>query len=432
VKEAEVDAMVRRILRSYFAKGVMDNPVQPGRTPDLASGAAVTRDAATKSIVLLRNSRSLLPLAPSVRRIAVIGGNADLGVLSGGGSSQVKPANVELLPPPSYAPSFIRNIYLHPSRPLDAIKAAAPFADVTYSNGGDVLAAANMASAAEVAIVIATQFTTEGMDAAMALDGNQDALIAAVARANPNTIVVLQTGGAVKMPWLGDVAGVLATWYPGSQGGEALADVLFGKASPSGRLPITFPADESQLPNPLLPGSLLPRPDTIASSQPEPFTVTYPEGADVGYRWFERRGQQPLFPFGYGLTYTSFVHDIVGFDPAAFAATISVTNTGTREGTDTPQLYLAPPGGAQRLVGWAKAKVSPGQTRSYTIGFDPRFAARFDTATKQWVVPAGTYRLRIAASATDPGVVTTFELREVRLAVNWQPQDALAPVAVDN
>lgn len=432
VSQAELDAMVRRILRSYFAKGVMDNPVQLGVTPNLAPGAAVTRDAAAKGIVLLRNSRSLLPLAPTIRRIALIGGNADIGVLSGGGSSQVKPASTQLLPPPGDAPSFISNIYLHPSRPLDAIRAAAPGANVTYSNGLNLNSAANAAAGAEVAIVIATQFATEGMDAALALDGNQDALISAVARANPNTIVVLQTGGAVKMPWLGEVAGILEAWYPGSQGGEAIADVLFGKVSPTGRLPITFPASESQLPNPVLPGSLLPRPDNIASSQPEPFTVTYPEGADVGYRWFERRGQQPLFPFGFGLTYTSFVHDIVSFDPAVFAATINVTNTGERSGTDTPQLYLAPPGGVQRLVGWAKAEVSPGKSRTYTVGFDPRFAARFDVANKQWVLPAGTYRLRVAASATDPGVVTTFELREIRLPVNWRPRNALAPVAVDN
>jgi beta-glucosidase len=430
LREAQIDAMVQRILRSYFAKGVMDNPVQQGRQPNLVPGAAVTQDAAAKGIVLLKNDRGVLPLAANAARIAVIGGNADIGILSGGGSSQVKPAGIQLLPPPSYAPSFIRNLYLHPSRPLDAIKAAAPWANVTYSNGADVGGAASAARNADVAIVFATQFATEGMDAEMKLDGNQDALIAAVARENPNTVVVLVNGGPIFMPWLDQVGAVVEAWYPGGRGGEAIADVLTGKVNPSGRLPVTFPSSTAQLPNPELPGIRLPRPDNIASSQPEPFPMTYPEGADVGYRWFQRKGQLPLFPFGFGLSYTTFAEDLTAFDPATMTATITVTNLGERVGTDTPQLYMTPPGEAARLVGWAKVEVAPAATKTVRVAIDPRFAARFDVARKQWVVRAGTYSLRVASSAIAPGVTIQIQLPESRLPVNWKPTNALAPVAI--
>ncbi len=431
VRETQIDAMVKRILRGYFATGVMDNPVRQGGQANLAPGASVTQDTAAKGIVLLKNERGILPLAASATRIAVIGGNADLGVLSGGGSSQVKPAGIQLLPPPAYAPSFIRNIYLHPSRPLDAIKAAAPWANVVYSNGADIAGAASAARNADVAIVFATQFATEGMDAELKLDGNQDALIAAVARENPNTVVVLINGGPVMMPWLNEVGAVVEAWYPGGRGGEAIADVLTGRVNPSGRLPVTFPAAAAQLPNPEIPGIRLPRADNVASSQPEPFPLAYPEGADVGYRWYARKGQLPLFPFGFGLSYTNFAEDLTGFDAASMTATINVTNLGERTGTDTPQLYLTPPGEAPRLVGWAKLEVAPGATESARVTIDPRFAARFDLARKQWVVRAGSYSLRVASSATAPGVSIQVNLPEMRLPVNWRPADPLGPVATD-
>ena len=430
VSEAQIDAMAHRVLRSYFAKGVMDNPVRQGGSPNLALGAQLAREAAARGIVLLKNDRGLLPLTGSATRIAVIGGNADRGVMSGGGSSQVKPAGTVDLPPPAFRPSWITNIHLHPSRPLDAIRAAAPWANVTYSDGQDINEAALTARRADVAIIIATQFSTEAMDAEMRLDGNQEALIAAVARKNANTIVVLQTGGPIFMPWLNQVGAVVEAWYPGSQGGEAIADVLTGRVNPSGRLPVTFPTSINQLPNPELPGSRLPRPSSDADSQPEPFALSYPEGADVGYRWYTRQGHYPLFPFGYGLGYTSFVQDLRSFDPSTFAATLSVTNTGERVGTDTPQLYMTPPGEVPRLVGWAKVSLAPGESKSATVGIDPRFVARFDVASRQWVVAAGTYQLRVAANAADPGVSIDVNVPEILLPVNWRPSNPLAPVAV--
>ena len=432
LSEAQLDAMAARILRSYFAHGVMDDPVKPGVTPDLAAHAQVPLDAAHRGIVLLKNEGNALPLAASARSIAVIGGAANLGVWSGGGSSQVKPAGIVLLPPPVPAPSFIRAIYLHPSAPLEAIRAAAPQARASFTGGRDIEEAVQAARLADVAVVFASQFTMEGQDAAMALDGNQDALIAAVAKANPNMIVVLQTGGAVKMPWLGQVRAVVEAWYPGQRGGEAIADVLFGKVNPSGRLPITFPASESQLPNPVLPGSLLPRGNDIGNTQPEPFAVTYPEGADIGYRWFAKTGARPLFPFGHGLSYTRFAHSGLGFDPATLTARFTVANTGAREGIDTPQLYLTPPGGQPRLVAWARAELKEGENHSYSVTVDPRFAARFDVASKRWVLPAGDYTLRLATSAADPGLATTVSLPERTFAVDWRPADPLGAVDTEN
>ena len=426
--EAQLDAMATRILRSYFAHGVMDAPVKPGVTPDLAAHAQVPLDAAHRGIVLLRNEGGALPLAASARSIAVIGGSANLGVWSGGGSSQVKPAGIVLLPPPVPAPSFIRAIYLHPNAPLDAIRNAAPQARVSFAGGRDVAEAAEAARQAEVAVVFASQFTMEGQDAAMALDGNQDALIAAVAAANPNTIVVLQTGGAVKMPWLGGVKAVVEAWYPGGRGGEAIADVLFGKVDPSGRLPITFLASEAQLPNPVLPGSLLPRGNDIGNTQPEPFAASYPEGADVGYRWFAKTGAAPLFPFGHGLSYTTFARSGLSFDPATLTARFTVANTGARPGTDTPQLYLTPPGGQPRLIGWARAELAPGASGTYAVILDPRFAARFDLAGKRWVLAGGRYTLRLASNAADPGSTIAVTLPARTYAVDWRPTDALAPV----
>lgn len=426
LKESQLDAMAQRILRSYFAHGVMDNPVKPGVEPDLAAPAHIPLAAAEQGIVLLKNEGNILPLAASAKSIAVIGGAANMGVYSGGGSSQVKPRGTVLLPPPVPAPVFIRAIYLHPSAPLDHIRSTAPQSDVSFNNGRDIAQAVEAARGAEMAVVLASQFTMEGQDAAMQLDGNQDALIAAVASANPNVVVVLETGGAVKMPWLDKVKGVLASWYPGGRGGEAIANILFGKTNPSGRLPITFPASEAQLPNPILPGSLLPRGNDIGNTQPEPFDATYPEGADVGYRWFARTKAVPLFPFGHGLSYTQFTHSGLAFNSARWTATFAVKNTGQREGADVAQLYMTPPGGQSRLVGWARAELPAGESGNYTVTVDPRFAARFDVPTKKWVVEGGRYTVRLASSATDPGQQVNINLPRQTFAVDWKPDGALA------
>ena len=223
---ARVHDMARRVLRSLFAQGVIDHPLRPGGL-DTRADLEVSGRVAEQAIVLLKNSPGLLPLAGGAGKIAVIGGHADVGVISGGGSSQVIPVGSVRFPSPKGAPSWGGGIIYHPSAPLKAIRARSR-GEVAFADGSDPAAAAALAKGADVAVVFATQWSTEAMDIRLKLDDEQDALIAAVAAANPRTIVVLETGGPVAMPWLDKVGGVLEAWYPGAQGGEAIAKVLFG------------------------------------------------------------------------------------------------------------------------------------------------------------------------------------------------------------
>jgi beta-glucosidase len=292
-----------------------------------------------------------------------------------------------ILPNGQKAMPFNREIFDPPS-PVATIAAAAPGAKVTYSDAADPAAAAAAAAQADLVIVFAEQWMTEGADVhSLALSGQQDALIAAVAAANPHTIVVLETGGPVLMPWLDKVPAVLEAWYSGSGGAAALTRILFGAVNPSGRLPITFPASEDQMPSP------------EHSYGP---TIGYPEGADVGYRWYETKKLAPLFPFGFGLSYTSFGYSnfaASGGDGAG--ASVTVANTGTRAGSEVVQLYAAPPGGTARLVAFQKVRLAPGESKTVNLAAEPRLLAQYDTALGQWRIDAGSYELSIRASATD-------------------------------
>ncbi len=415
ISHARVDDMARRILRSMFAHGLFDHPPVK-RTYDTEAHAALAQRATEAGIVLLKNRTQLLPLSTAIRSIAVIGGYADLGVMSGGGTSQV-------LPPAASGPTRFRVsgegllaayriATLHPSPPVTAIRAAVPQARVTYDNGMHPEAAARLAAASDIAIVFATQWMVEAYDApSLSLPNGQDPLIEAVAAANPNTIVVLETGGAVLMPWLPRVGAVLEAWYPGIRGGQAIANVLFGKVNPSGRLPITFPAAESQLPHPLVPGIDLPEGSAI--------TIDYnKEGSDVGYRWYARHGHTPLFPFGHGLSYTSFSYgglQLRGGD--SLTLSFDVTNRGQRHGADVPQAYLTAQAGKPllRLIGFSRVELAPGETRRVTLSVDPRLLASYDVARKGWHVPAGEYRVAIGASAADRAMEDSVKLRERRL-----------------
>src|SRR6185312_1786361 len=187
---------------------------------------------------------AILPLARTTKRLLIVGGHADRGVISGGGSSTGFPAGGNAVPglgPPGFPGPIV---YL-PSAPLAAIMGQSPLTAIRYVSGADVAAAARQARWADRVIVFATQWAAEGQDVSLTLPDDQDALIAAVAAANPRTVVVLETGGPVLMPWLSKVAGVLEAWYPGSGGGTAIAQVLFGAVTPSGRLPVTFPDRKS-------------------------------------------------------------------------------------------------------------------------------------------------------------------------------------------
>ena len=412
VPVSRVREMAHRILRSAIACGLFEHPVSPG-TPDLATGAAVTRRAAEAGIVLLKND-SLLPLA-SPRRIAVIGGRADVGVLSGGGSSQVIPQGSTRFDPPDGAPTWSAGVIYHPDPPLAAIRARTQGAEVSFDDGTDPARAAALARAADVAVVFAAQWATEAMDTSLTLPDGQDALIRAVAAAQPATVVVLQTGNPILMPWLDDAAAVIEAWYPGSQGGQAIAAVLFGEVNPSGRLPISFPADAAQLPHPELPGAELPV-DKLGN--PAPFDVDYKEGSDVGYRWFARTGARPRFPFGYGLSYTSFRYAGLEVEGGQ-AATLSfeVTNTGARAGIEVAQVYLTrgPNRVQQRLIGWARVSLEPGETRRVSVTANPRLLADWDAGAHAFRIAGGEHRFFVGPDAATASLEGSAELAAANL-----------------
>ena len=401
ISKARVHEMARRYLRSLFATGAVDHPVVAGGL-DTAADALVAGRAAEQAIVLLKNDGALLPLAAKARRIAVIGGHANIGVISGGGSSQVIPLGSKTFPKPKGAPQWGGGQVYYPSAPLAAIKARAPSADVVFDDGADPAAAAALAKSADVVVVFATQWSTEGMDIAMALDGQQDELVAAVAAANPRTVVVLETAGPVLMPWRDHVGAIVEAWFPGARGGEAIGKALFGEINPQGRLPATFPASLDQLARPVLPGSDQHIVETLTPSTSTPFNVVYSEGSDVGYRAYAKSGQTPLYPFGYGLSYTTFRYSgLTVTGGKTLTASFTVINVSNVAGTDTPQLYLAagPKRTQQRLIGWSKVALKPGEARKVTVTAPARMLANWDTGAHGWRVDGGAYKVFVGPDA---------------------------------
>jgi beta-glucosidase len=402
IPQARISDMATRILRSMLANGLFDHPTG-GAPVDTAAHGAVARRVAAEGIVLLRNQDKLLPLAPDLKRIVVIGGNASLGVLSGGGSSQVTPPGtqyvVDLGGNRPIDVFFRREVWFGPG-PVSAIRARAGKAEVVFDDGRYPAAAAELARNADVAIVFGTQWNGENEDTPdTTLPRGQDALIAAVAAANPRTVVVLETGNAVSMPWLEQSAAVLEAWYPGQHGADAIADVLFGQVNPSGRLPVTFHTSIDELPRPRLPGFGLP-PDSS-------YDIAFTEGADVGYRWYAKTAAKPLFPFGHGLTYTSFaVSDLKVEGGKTLTVSFAVKNTGDRAGADVPQVYLRSLAGTPqtRLIGFDKVELAPGQQKRVTVVADPRLLATFDSKAHGWRIAAGDYKVSVSSNAADDGM----------------------------
>jgi beta-glucosidase len=416
LSEARLTEMARRILRTMFAKGVIDHPVAIAPI-DFTAHAQISRAAVEQGAVLLKNKSALLPLG-SMRRIAVIGGHADKGVLAGGGSSLVYPVGGNAVPglKPTGWPG---PIMYYPSSPLRAIRDLASSAQVQFAGGEDREAAVRLAAQSDVAIVFATQWSGESLDNPLNLPDDQDALIAAVARANPHTVVVLETGGAVFMPWLGDVAAVLQAWYPGTSGGEAIANLLFGVVNPSGRLPITFPADESQLARP----SLVEQ-DAQGKKSGD---VHYDEGAAVGYKWFDAKRLQPRFPFGFGLSYTAFKYSNLQarLDGQDLVVNFDVRNTGGRDGLDVPQVYVSPVAGGweapKRLGAWRKIDLKPGASAAVELRVDPRLLGVFTAAENSWRIAPGAYQVALGSSAADIALRTSVQLTERRLPAGYRP-----------
>ncbi|WP_165390883.1 glycoside hydrolase family 3 C-terminal domain-containing protein [Pseudoduganella lutea] len=404
VPQKRLDDMALRILRTMFAKGVVDHPVKEGGAIDYDAHGRISQADAEEGIVLLKNAGKLLPLSTSAKKIVVIGGHADKGVLAGGGSSLVYPRGGNAVPGllPATWPG---PIMYYPSSPLKAIQARVPGAQVAFDDGTDPARAARLAAGADVVLVFATQWVGEALDAtSLALPDNQDALIAAVAAANPKTAVVLENSGPVMMPWVDRVAGVVEAWYPGTNGGEAIARVLFGEVNPSGRLPATFPAAESQLPRPKLDGD--------PAKPEERFTVDYHEGAAVGYKWFDLKGYKPLFPFGHGLSYTQFGYSDLKAQlvDGKVQVRFTVTNTGGVAGKDVPQVYVSPLSAKwespKRLAGWDKVDLAPGASTSVTLSIDPRLFGMVRGSASTWHVAGGRYQVKLARHAQDDAART--------------------------
>jgi beta-glucosidase len=368
--------------------------------------------------VLLQNSDNILPLqASAATSIALIGSHADVGVLSGGGSAQVDaPGGNAIDPKPGPSP-WGQAIYF-PSSPLRYIRAKATQSNVQYIDGKDNAAAAKLAKDSSIAIVFVNQPMREGQDAStLSLPDHQDALVEAVAAANPNTIVVLETGGPVTMPWAKHVKGIVEAWYPGIGGAQALANILFGDVNPSGKLAVTFAESDAQLPHPTVPG-LEAKHKMAGDDQHEavrPFDIKYTEGPEVGYKWFEATHKQPLFPFGFGLSYTTFAYSGLTVDDATRTANFTVKNTGSRQGTEIAQLYVALPSAAnehfKRLVGWQRVELAPGESKTVTLTMNQLYLSIFDTAKDAWQLLPGDYTVMAGASSADTPMNGTLHIQ---------------------
>ena len=398
---SRLNDMVRNIVRPMFRGGLFDHPVSPGAVPYLSDVStpehlSLARDVAADATVMLKNRRHLLPLGPnSGRTIAVIGWAANpvgaLNSTSGGGSSHGSG-----LPPRVVSPleGIQRQALAHGDR-------------VIYVEGSQVLDATIAAELADVVVVVATDGSSEGSDRLDLgfrpavcvtvfcgnLPINQEEMIAASVKANPRTVVVLDVGGPVRMPWLQDAGAVLVPWYGGLEHGNALGSILYGEAEPGGRLPQTFPRSAGQVPftrqqYPGLHGE-----------------ARYSEGLLVGYRWYDAKDKSPLFPFGFGLGYTTFSYRDLDVRRAGAGAvvTFTVRNTGHREGSAVPQVYVSAPASTgeppRQLKGFEKLSLQPGESERVSVRLGARAFSRWSSAQDRWLVEPGRYGIRVGSSS---------------------------------
>jgi beta-glucosidase len=418
VSTSTLDEMVRRILFTMFRLGLFDHVPAEGAvaaaTPATNAGSIATATkVAEEGTVLLKNAGGVLPLSGSGKTIAVIGPAAG------------QPGAT--LAEQGYGSGHVPEFFYQPGvvSPLQAITARAAQAGdlVTYADGDATDDAVAAAKAADVAVVFINDVEIEGADRPD-LDAHagtcsfldfasstsctytpldENALISAVAAANPHTIVVIQSGGPIAMPWVSQVQGILENWFPGQVDGDAIAPILFGDVDPSGRLPVTFPvsvADDPLQTAAQYPG-VMEAGDSVGPHS------SYSEGLLVGYRWYDARGITPLFPFGYGLSYTSFRYSGVAVTRTSSGAsvTFTVTNTGSRSGADVPQVYVGDPAAVgeppKQLKGFARVVLAPGQSKTVTIALDPMSFAYWNTQSNQWMVSAGTYQVMVGSSSDD-------------------------------
>ena len=420
---AEVDDHVHRILRSMFATGVIDDPPRKS-VVDVEGGFEVARRIEEQSAVLLKNDHSQLPLdASKIRSIAVIGPHADVGMISGGGSAQVDPPGGNAIMPPGQGETrWLEQIWF-PTSPLKSIRTKVPTATVQFDSGANPGVAAALAKSADVAIVFAYQWESEEMDlSSLSLPEHQDDLIGNVAAANPHTIVVLETGSPVTMPWVDQVSAILEAWYAGSRGSDAVANILFGDVNPSAKLPNTFPKSEADLPH----RTVVQPPPESRPSGPEwwkqiaaglaPFQVTYDEGVKVGYKWYDAENKPVLFPFGYGLSYTTYSYSNLNVTPGRNPhVSFTVTNTGTRAGAEVAEVYASLPAEAaeppKRLVGWSKVKLNAGESKEVTVEVDQKYLSIFNVEQNGWQLIPGDYTFMVGGSSQDLPLKETVSLK---------------------
>ncbi len=386
LNQETLNADVARILTQMFAFGMFDNPASGSlsATVTTAAHAQTALQLGEEGTVMLKNN-GLLPLNPGGNEsIAVIGTDGGAGVeISGGGSGSVNGSSTVW--------------------PLTGIQnAAGPNVKVTYTAGDDngttdIPQAVSAAQAATDAVVVVSLPEGEESDLkSLDLSSTDETMIADVAAANPNTIVVINSGGPVVMPWLGSVAGVFENWYGGQATGSAIGALIFGSADPSGKLPVTFPASLSQVPA-----------QTTAQWPGTATGVTYSEGVDIGYRWYQSQNITPLFPFGYGLSYTkfSFSNLNVGAFNANGRATVTatVTNTGSVAGADVAQLYVGDPAASQdpphQLAAFQRVSLNPGASTTVSFPLTIHDLASWSAADNAWEAQAGSYSIAVGDSS---------------------------------
>lgn len=413
VTVGQIDKAAFRVVHAYIEAGLFDHPLPstPSTSSSTDAHKAVARQVAEQGSVLLQNTDSILPLKKSVKTIAIIGPTASATPTNGVSAATV--CAMHNFGPAVACPNVVA--------PLDAItaRAASVGATVTFNNGADPAAAAAAAKAADVAIVFGYTTQGEGADRAdLSLDGNGDALISAVAAANANTVAVLETGTATAMPWLGQVKGVVEAWYPGEQQGNALARLLYGDVNFAGHLPMTFPKSLADTPTSTpaqYPGLVNGSPTRPATDRTTIRQVSYSEGLAVGYKWYQSKNIEPLFPFGFGLSYTGFSFSKLQISPAVqnnpdrkITVSFTVKNTGTKAGSTPAQVYLTLPSSTgepgQRLVGFDSVPLSPGASKKVSVVIDPSAAneplSYWNTTSHAWETAPGTYGVHVGDSST--------------------------------
>jgi len=417
VSAATLRSMASGILTQMFAFGLFDNPPagSPAATATSAAHVADALQLAEEGTVLLKNSGSVLPLSTSDTSIAVIGTDASSSPLTaGGGSASVNSSGTVT--------------------PLRGITSrAGSSGSVSFNDGSSASSAAALAAASSVAVVFVSKDESEGSDvSSIDLPSAENSLISAVAAANPHTIVVLNSGSAVTMPWLSSVAGVLEAWYPGQEDGTAIAALLFGDVDPSGHLTVTFPTSLSQVPA-----------STAAQWPGQSGTVQYSEGVDVGYRWYNASNLTPLFPFGFGLSYTSFSFSNlkVAALPQGGAATVSatVTNTGARAGADVAQLYVSDPAASgeppRQLEGFARVNLQPGASQTVQFALSQRNLRYWNSSASNWATSTGSYGIAVGDSDANLRLTGTLAVSSAQLGqpvtiTSPGPQEGITGTAV--